>query len=188
MQASCKDDVFIDLGSHFGAITKKFIASKHFHPGFQVHAFEPNPALFGVTVSDYPWFVQVHHQAAWIFDGEIDFYINKNKPDSEASSLIKEKTTGDLDKSNPVKVKCVDFSKWLRENFLVGDNIILKCNIEGAEYEVLSKIMYDGNMHLIRKIYLERHWQKIGMTREADAEFMKKLKSYNLEIIDNCEI
>ena len=40
-------------------------------------------------------------------------------------------------KANKIKVPCIDFSKWVLENFSQEDKVILKLDIEGAEYDFL---------------------------------------------------
>jgi FkbM family methyltransferase len=182
-------NVFIDLGSHSGAILRKFVASKSYAPDFVLHAFEPNPKINEQFFSIYPSGTIIHREAAYISDGEIDLYINAQRPAIvQGSSIFKEKITGDLDKLHPAKVKTIDFSKWLLENFSESDNVIIKCNIEGAEYPVFSKIMDDGNMGIIKKLILKRHWNKIGMPQEDDLKFLNRLKLYShLELTDKYE-
>jgi FkbM family methyltransferase len=182
-------NAFIDLGSFRGAIIRKFIASPQYSTDFIIHAFESNPKIGEDIFKTYPSGVIVHKEAAWISDGEIDFFINKERPTRvQGSSVFKEKTTGDLDKENPLKIKCIDFSAWLKKNFTCGDNVIVKMNIEGAEYEVLNKIIYDGNMHLIRRLYLKRHWHKIGIPQSIDTKLMADLSLYSgLQIFKDYE-
>jgi FkbM family methyltransferase len=167
-------NVFIDLGSHFGAITRKFIASKLYSPDFVLHAFEPNPVIGDAVFSAYPSGVIIHREAAWIVDGEIEFYINRN-PKKQGSSIHREKITGNLDKENPVKVKTIDFGKWLKNNFQKTDNIIVKSNIEGAEYELFNQMMLDETITYIKCLFLRRHWKKIGMSINDDMDFVERL-------------
>jgi FkbM family methyltransferase len=167
-------NVFIDLGSHFGAIIRKFMASKLFSSDFIIHAFEPNPAITSDTFDLYPPKVVVHREAAWICDGEINLYINQN-PRVQGSSIFRQKTTGNLDKDHPARVKCIDFGAWLRKNFSKSDNIIVKSNIEGAEYELFDRLVADGTIEFIKKLYLRRHWQKIGMSIDQDIDFVERL-------------
>lgn len=167
-------NVWIDLGSHFGAITRKFMASKLYSPDFIMHAFEPNPVISRITFFSYPQNVIVHREAAWICDGEIELYINQD-PRVQGSSIHREKITGNLDKDNPVRVKCIDFSAWLKANFSKTDNIIVKSNIEGAEYQLFERLISNGTIEYIKKLFLRRHWQKIGMSIDQDVDFIERL-------------
>jgi FkbM family methyltransferase len=180
---------FIDLGSFHGSIIRKFIASPQYSPDFIIHAFESNPKIGQDIFWTYPQGVKTHTEAAWIHDGEIEFYINSERPIKvQGSSVYKEKTTGGLDKEHPLKIRCIDFSRWLACHFTLNDDVIVKMNIEGAEYPVLSKLIYDGNVNLIRKLYLRRHWHKIGIAQSVDTELMENLAKYKgLQIFNNYE-
>ena len=182
-------NAFIDLGSHFGSILRKFVASKSYFPDFVLHAFEPNPKINGQIFAAYPAGTIVHREAVYVSDGEIDFYINAQCPALvQGSSIFKEKITGDLDKLHPVRVKAINFSKWLRDTFSESDNVITKCNIEGAEYPVFDTVMNDGNIGIIKKLILKRHWHKIGMSQDADLKFYDRLSSYkHLELTNKYE-
>lgn len=167
-------NVFIDLGSHFGAITRKFIASKLYSPDFVIHCFESNPIIGPEIIASYPEGCIIHREAVWTFDGEIEFFINHDQR-VQGSSAFKDKITGNLDKDHPVTVPCIDFSAWIQRNFTREDNVIVKCNIEGAEYAILEKMIHDGSIDIVRKLYLRRHWHKIGMDQKIDSDLMQRL-------------
>ena len=154
------------------------MASRLYSKDFEIHAFECNPVLRDSAFIDYPKGVMIYREAAWIFDGEIDFFVNKLKLQNvQGSSIYKEKTTGDLDKDHPVKIKCIDFSKWLIENFFKDDNIILKSNIEGAEYQLFPHLIKTGAIEYINRLHIRRHWHKIGLPEEIDKQFFEQLQS-----------
>jgi FkbM family methyltransferase len=165
-------NVFIDLGSHKGKIIRKFMASKLYSPDFVIHAFEVSPVLPVSVFEHYPKGVIIHKSAAWTSAGELEFYVCPTNKESQGPSVFKEKTTGNLDKGHPVKVKCFDFSSWLKSKFAPTDNIIVKCNIEGAEYPIFRHLWEQGTIGYIKKLFLRTHWNKIGMPKEEHDEFM----------------
>ena len=78
-------NVYIDLGSHKGFTITKFLEK---NPGdWEVHAFEANPNV----PMDYPQNMTKHREAAWVYDGEIEFYVGKRNPTVDGSSLIRSK-------------------------------------------------------------------------------------------------
>jgi FkbM family methyltransferase len=166
--------IFIDLGSHFGAIIRKFMTSKSCSPSCKIYAFEPSPVITEETFSKYPKNVIIYKKVAWVKEGMVDFFINKN-PKLQGSSVCKEKKTGKLDKEHPIKIECMDFGKWLKDNFSPNDDIILKMNIEGAEYTLLPRMVEDGSIKMIKKLYLFHHWYKIKLPKSADEDIMSKL-------------
>lgn len=166
---------FIDLGSHFGAIIKKFMASKLYTSDCKLYAFEPNPRITQEHLSFYPECVNISTSAAWINDGTLDFYINDD-PRYQGSSVCKEKTTGFLNKESPVIVKCFDFSEWMNREFREGDDVIIKMNIEGAEYKLIPRMIQDGSINFVSRLYLRRHWHKIGLPESVDNLMLDSLR------------
>lgn len=171
-------NVFIDLGSFNGDIIRKFISSPLYSSDFEIHAFEANPLFSDVNFSNYPAGVKIHKKAAWYKDGQINIFVNKNKKLSvQGTSVFGNKITGDLDPQNPIAVDCIDFSEWLENNFSPDDNIIVKSNIEGAEYPLFHYLIDTGVISYIKRLFLRLHWHKIGMSQQENEIFLKRLSS-----------
>lgn len=138
-------NIYIDCGCYNGDTIHyaKIIGAD------EVYAFDPISFVEWLKIPD----VKFSSKAVWTFDGEISFYDMK----SVGSTLIKEKLnakTGDL-----IKVECFDFSKWLEQ--FRGDYVVVKMDIEGAEYEVLKKVIEDKNDDIINLLIVEFHSSKI---------------------------
>ena len=58
---------------------------------------------------------------------------------------------------NSLEVKCFDFSYYIKDNFNKEDYIVVKLDIEGAEYPVMDKLIEDGTIDYIDSIYVEWH-------------------------------
>ena len=43
-----------------------------------------------------------------------------------------------------VQVPTIDFSQFISDNFEITDEVVLKMDIEGAEYAVINKMLNDG--------------------------------------------
>ena len=165
---------FLDLGGwkcdSVGVLKKK----RDCKAEIKTHSFEPAADLkkYYKNKKDI-----VHHDvAAWIYDGEIDFYLGKDKkqrPLSQASSLIPSKNN--VDSSDPVKVECIDFSKWVIDNFDKEDYIILKLDIEGAEYDVLEKMLEDNSIDYINELYVEFHYKKCDIPKKRHQYLIERL-------------
>ena len=171
-------NIFIDLGSFNGDITHKFMGSPLYSPDFELHAFEANPLFTHANFLCYDKKIKIHRVAAWISDGELDIFVNRQKRlNVQGTSVFKEKITGNLDRENPVSIKCINFDFWLRSNFAHDDNIIIKSNIEGAEYPLFSHLMDTGTINYINRLYLRLHWHKIGMKERENEIFMDRLRA-----------
>lgn len=171
-------NAFIDLGSFRGDIIRKYVSSPLYSPSDIIHAFEPNPIIPKAFFLLYPPQAIIHREAAWIEDGEIDIFINKdNRKTVQGTSVCKGKITGELDFDNPQPVKCIDFSEFIRKLYCEIDcgEIRVKMNIEGAEYALLNKMCDDKSIELIDTLYLRVHWHKIGMPESNNIALLNRL-------------
>ena len=176
--------IFIDCGGHSGQSIRKFKKEKvYYDNNFEIYSFEPNFNL----IRDYAkknTSDMIIPAAVWVEDKEMDFYLDRN--DFDGSSLLKEKKHPEgwyeNDLRHPIKVKGFDFSSWVFRNFDKKDYIILKMDIEGAEYEVLSKMIKDGSIHYIDELYIEWHHKKVNIPEETHNALIEKLKSTNVII------
>lgn len=164
-------NVMIELGSYDCRGIRKFMNSPMHAIGWTIHVFEPNPNLQVEPIEG----VIMHKEAAWVINGEIDFYVGKQDNKNYSSSVIANKKTGKLDLKRPIRIPCVDFSQWIISNFKQDDYIVLKMDIEGAEYPILSKMLQDGSMNYIDELFVEPHWDRIGMKYEDHRQLIKKV-------------
>ncbi len=146
---------------------------------YTIHSFEPNPSF--KTCYQNLKNVVFHEEAVWILDGEVVFYLSDN-PRQQGSTLIRSKATGCLKEENSIVVKCIDFSKWIKNNLEISQYIVLKMDIEGAEYEILKKMIQDNSIKYVNQLYIEFHYDKIGMLKQSHDQIIKKLAQYNLKI------
>lgn len=167
----------IDLGACRGLYIKRFRKSSFYRKGCKIFAFEAHPSV----TTNYGIDVTTIRKAAWIFDGELPFYVSKLPGYIQSSSVYREKRTGHLDKNHPIKIQCIDFSKWLKDNFQPDDHITLKCNIEGSEYDILEKMIADGTIEYIKESWIQWHWKRCGISQERHKNLIKKLNEYSIK-------
>lgn len=152
--------IFIDCGAYKG---KALNWARVKYPGAKLYAFECNPHL---SLVDYGKDVTTIRKAVWKDDGKLNFYMNTKHPLIEGHSVYDTKTTGDLDSQHPVEVECIDFSKFLYEAVPQDEYVIIKMNVEGAEYDVLEHCIENGSINLVDQLHVQWHFNKIpGMTK-----------------------
>ena len=174
--------VFIDCGYNKGEVSKEFY--QKLGDSFEYIAFEANPYLYE-EYKDKNSFVKLENKAVWVEDSVIDMYVvvvdkyNKKNPFTGASTLMKEKSKWNMKshkKEEITKVQAFDFSKFILDNFDQNDEIIIKLDVEGAEYCILEKMIKTGSSSYINKLYVEFHDKKTGLSQKKIVEELKKQK------------
>ena len=170
--------LFLDCGGFNGCSIRKFLKETKESSEFDLITFEPNP-IFHTCYSSFGNSHTLIPAAVWIKDGEVEFYLDEI--DGDGSSVLIDKQSGSLNKQNPLSVPCIDLSSWLKENIRPGDEVYLKMDIEGAEYEVLEKMFSDGTINIIKELYVEWHFHKIqSVTEERHNKLIEKLISIGI--------
>ena len=167
--------VFIDGGGHQATSLEFFLRNFPNAYQFQTHSFEINPDFekcFKPHIDYKNHFF--YNMAIWTEAGEIQF----NKMNGESSTVSPYSY-----ELNNATVRSIDFSKWLINNFQKEDYIVLKLDIEGAEFSVLPKMFADNSIDLIDELFIEFHYGKRKNTSiELSLNILEKLIfQYNLE-------
>jgi FkbM family methyltransferase len=157
-----KRRVFIDCGANTCRGLRDFIGK---HPDFEFFAFEPQPDLqheIAEVVCEYPEVkVTFYGKAVWVADEVLNFFLATNWGPNHrgGSTLLKGHIHNEarVDYDHPLSVDAIDFSRWLSTNFSERDYIVIKMDIEGAEYEVLEKMIRDGTLQMVNELYVEFH-------------------------------
>ena len=164
--------VFLDCGGNYGQSIDRFKRTSLYSPDFIIYSFEPNP-ITNVAYKNRQDII-FSDKAVWINDSTINFYISKRHK-YVGSSLMAEKTSGHIDLEHPIVVQTLDFSKWLIDNFDKKDYILLKMDIEGAEYDVLEKMIKDGSINYINKMFIEFHSDKMVIEKDRHAKLINAI-------------
>jgi FkbM family methyltransferase len=77
----------------------------------------------------------------------------------------------------------VDFSEFIKDNFATSDIIVLKIDIEGAEYDLLNKMIKDGTINYINQIFCEWHYDRVNVPKEAHDALVKKLQDLGFDLV-----
>ena len=148
--------IVVDLGcAHQAGMDSLFTLWERFSPDI-LYGFDP---LWTAEMETPPRCV-IRPSAAWTFDGRVMLGTGAWGMDA---TLMKEKAGGgEWEQSR--RVPCFDFSRWLRD---LGVAAVVKMDIEGAEYLILSKMIEDGTDRLMSLLLVEWHDDKMpGMEPE----------------------
>ncbi|PKO34656.1 MAG: hypothetical protein CVU34_05970 [Betaproteobacteria bacterium HGW-Betaproteobacteria-7] len=166
--------LFIDCGGHDGCSVIKFL---EMHPDFECLSFEPNPTL-------WPYYrllpTKLHQSAALTYDGTVTFFVDPI--DADGSTVIEQKkvdATGSLlnQQCPTISVPCIDLDSFISNNTSPADHLVLKLDVEGAEYEILEKMIRTGSINRVRELFIEFHWERAGIPAERHITLIETLRT-----------
>jgi FkbM family methyltransferase len=173
--------IFLDCGAHEATSVKRF---KKEYPGskeYEIYSFE-GMAECKKSFKKYPD-VKFKNNLVWIEDGAREFYVNGREGSSVYKDKAERRGSGGKGKLSvkPETVKSIDFDRWIKEEFNKDDYIILKMDIEGAEYEVVEHMIKNGSISYIDKLYIEWHRVKVKeITVERHLDLLESLADLNI--------
>ena len=156
--------IFLDCGANKGQSINFALQTILKDYEYEIHSFETLP-LFVTKLNKY--FISnpninIYHAAVWDKDGIERFFISPKS--TESGTLIKEKTSGGISEDSFITIPTIDLSKWIVGNLNKNDYIILKFDIEGAEYKVLKHLIQTGAIEYINEFRGEFHYDKLTPT------------------------
>lgn len=187
-------NVYLDLGTHYGQGLREFIDRFKMDESWIIYTFEANPNTFKIFTEEYlkltPYVRSVN---AAVSDYTGSMTLNLETPPNEGdtgmgSSVISldiwdpwgNNTSGTHFKKQ-VDILCFDFSKFVLENFAREDNIIVKMDIEGSEYNVLEKMIRDDSISYLNHISVEWHsrfFKNKSEIEERERNLIEELGKY----------
>jgi FkbM family methyltransferase len=177
--------VFIDGGFHLGEGLSEFKIMLGITNDWVIHAFEPNLHCNGNLINDNN--IIFHRKAIWVENGSQMF----NCEDNNATNSPKVNSVSNLDGwgsclstiesthtfGEQILVETIDFSEFI--NNFKDCEIYCKLDIEGAEFEVLRKLIKTGGISLIKELWVE--WHEMDLPTENEntmLELVDELSKY----------
>lgn len=182
-QVGAQRKVFVDVGGHLGQSVRRFYREVEDADRYEIFSFEPEPETFRKLSENIGHIknVRLINAAAYAGQGTLDFYVGKDNQ-NEGGTTQKGKLTGRVDYDKPLKVPCLDFAKWLKENVKEEDFVVVKMNIEGGEYALMAHLLKEDVTGLIDKFYIQLHAHKFPQNEQRwtfnaiEEEFCKNAK------------
>jgi len=81
-----------------------------------------------------------------------------------------------------IEVESIDLSKWIIDNFKKDDFIVLKMDIEGAEYKIVPKMFEDGSVNYINYAFIEWHDWVMPEFKNSTGELARRLQQANVQL------
>jgi FkbM family methyltransferase len=155
--------VFIDLGAADGNSFKHFlnngygpIANCPSGGQWEAYLVEANPQFtpaLNALAAAYPGSVHAHGStAAYSCQGQTSFSIDPDAGHNHWGSSMKRQFG-----SQTVTVPTINVMQVVQEHAAMGDYVMLKVDIEGAEYDLMPCLAQYTNIKLLDAVYLEEH-------------------------------
>jgi len=190
--------VFIDLGAADGNTLRDFVSGKYgpvanCPSGGQWEAtlVEANPrfdAPLKQTEVQYPGSVDAKSShAAYMCEAKTTFYLDTTSVEHNYWGSSMSANHDDVKKSGKqaVTVPTVNIMKLLYETATPQDYVILKMDIEGAEWDIMPCLAESPAASLIDRMLVEVHpnsWGNAGTTPQAFDAAIAKLRSKGVDI------
>ncbi|KAI9338000.1 hypothetical protein BDR26DRAFT_863410 [Obelidium mucronatum] len=181
--------VFVDLGANRGdsyeallGVGKKFnytyaIPEGRSYGEFEAHLFEANPVFNKPLVE-----VRAKYEAegkgpihiypstvVYTIDKVIPFFFDLNPiHDFWGSSVLV--SHGDVKPETKREMLAVDIARFILINFKPDDHVVVKMDIEGAEYDILPHLVSMGASINIDYMYIEMHQGVLPSDKKAEIE------------------
>lgn len=142
-------NIYIDCGAYNGDTLNceelfNFKADKKI-------AFEINPKFVKKLQAD-----EVYHKAVWHKNETLTVFVD-NSETPMGTTVFKSK--GQKMRNRRIQVEAIDFPQFITD--LKDNYIVVKMDIEGAEFPVLDKMLRNGTIKYIDKLYCEFHPNKV---------------------------
>ncbi|MFH0976549.1 MAG: FkbM family methyltransferase [Spirochaetota bacterium] len=177
-----KYDICIDCGANVGHVTEQMAQN-----GATIYSFEPNPFAFEELKKKFNGIQNIHifNKGVWDRNTKMKLYMHENSDEDEVkwsvgSSILEYK--GNVLKNKYVEVEIIDLVDFI--NKLDKKVAILKIDIEGAECELLGKLINSRTYKKIKYIFVETHDHKIPELKERTDNIRNIIKQRKINNID----
>ena len=156
-----ENDICIDCGANIGRVSDMFLQM-----GAEVHAFEPHRDLYNMLLYKYKGNskIKLHNQAVGAENTKMPFRVAPNESEyfltfTQGASVCVFDALGGYETVADYDTEVIDLCEYLQENIVnKGKRVyILKIDIEGAEWDLLEKIIQTKIYEYCDYIFCEEH-------------------------------
>lgn len=156
-----ENDICIDCGANIGRVSDMFLQM-----GAEVHAFEPYRDLYNMLLYKYKGNskIKLHNQALGAENTKMPFRVAPNESEyfltsTQGASICVFDTLGGYETVSDYEAEVIDLCEYIQKNIVnEGKRVyILKIDIEGAEWDLLEKIIQTKIYEYCDYIFCEEH-------------------------------
>ena len=167
--------IFLDCGTNLIADLEALTKAVRIRESWLVHSFEANPGIYQSNLRKNTLsFVTFHNAAVWINDGTVTLHTKAASPGAGTDTVSSVldllplgQGTDDGRRKTSQEVPCIDLAKYIQDHFRDDDELVVRMNIEGAEYAVLEHLLATNlALRRIRILYVKFHADYFANSKE----------------------
>lgn len=182
-------NIYIDCGANLGQGYERL--KRVFDlTSYELYMFDIIPAACNALKEKYPH-AKVFNQGIWSFNEIRDIQIEKatlegipgvGHESNVLQDTYKISDSGLHHEWDILKIDCIDFSEFLSQ-FSNNNEIFVKMDIEGAEYEVMDRLIDTGTIKHIKKLNIEWHPNSRKDSPKSIEYYNDVFVQYNIKLI-----
>ena len=191
--------IFVDCGFNAGEMLHRFVEAL---PDFRFYGFEVNYRYFAESAAElqkrHPNILGLNFSAVSDHDGTATFHIAGQKSGilrAEATTILPDFNQEQFIEERLYEAPAVNFSRWLKKmvaRHTEADGskpfVVLKMDIEGAEYAVMEQLMHDGTIILVSELLVEFHTEQFDQNQRPhyarrEADIRDQLSHFPVQIL-----
>lgn len=177
---------YIDLGAYNGD-TVTWFAKKYTSIArkTKIYAWEANPQNYKMMekyiASHRDLDITLVEKASWCKDGTVEFALDSRSNVKTGGSMFRN-SQAYLAKTATASVPAVNFGTWLRQTVQLNDRVIVKMDIEGAEYCVLQSLLASGDIHYVDELIIEWHGRFMPNDGHTQSTILWQLQELGIKV------
>jgi len=186
-------NLFLDCGSNKGQGFEEF-REMYSPKEYDFFLFEPNPNCFELLEKQYSElpYVKLHKVAVGVKEDLIKFRYRGTF--DQGGSIVKEHNSGLSPTKKQIRkgitdtyvlVQVIDFLNYINEIKDSYNSIVMKLDIESAEYDLLKHFIDKDAFGLFDKMYIEFHSQYMN---DADKDEYQQRERDIIEYLENAGV
>lgn len=157
--------VMVDVGAHIGETLS--VAMEPAWRFDRIHSIEPAPICWPALHALADERVEVHPFGLWSSDGRLPLY----RPGSIGASVHRSKTSS----ASSVDVEVRDAAAWFATYIRAEDEVVVKLNCEGAECEVLDRLLDAGELSKVDELLVHFDVRKVPGQESREESTRRRL-------------
>jgi FkbM family methyltransferase len=176
-------NIFVDAGFYQGVALQQYIDADIVDDTWRIYAFEPSPQIdIDAMIAKFPMKIIGSRKACWTKNGKVGFWLSGH---DNASHI--DKTSGHAE-NDKISVSCIDFSSFIA-NLPTDAYIICNMDIEGAEFDVLEKMLRMHTIDRIAELDIEFHHRMMANREKEDAErLISEIESRGVQLRNKIDL